>query len=160
MINTTISSINSTSISPSESIKPSLKAVLQSAILIIAFILVLTVFLIATASPSHSYTDRYIFFAASFLLFFQLPWEALNIISTRYQIQDNEIQITRTILSSFTQTIDAAKINSVYAKQNPLDRLLGIGNVIITTSSGERVTLEALPNPHEIAELIRAMKVS
>jgi membrane protein YdbS with pleckstrin-like domain len=46
----------------------------------------------------------------------------------------------------------------VRVKQSPLDRFLGIGTILVTTSSGEEIELESLPNSHETAELIRQMK--
>ncbi len=164
MTTSTISSIKPTNSLPSGVIKPSPKGVTQSMLMFIPVGLGFSIFtcyeLIKPASPTAQPTFIILLLLLSTIPFFACGWEFINLISTRYEIQPSEIHITRSVLATFSQTIDAAKINSVQMQQNLLNRLLGIGNVIITTSSGERITLESLPNPYEVAEMIRQMKAS
>ena len=130
MITTTISSINSMNATSSESIRPSLKGILQSTFLTISFSVIFIIF--AVSSIKNVSSEGFV----AFLMIPLLPlgacaWEFVNLIFTRYELQNSEIRINRPFLSASSQTIEIAKINSVRMKQNPLDRLLGIGNILI-----------------------------
>lgn len=140
------------------SIKPSRKGIYQSAFITIPFSIVLAVFLLIQVPGTQDIRPAIFCLAISLLPAMACAWEFFTLISTQYKIQPNSLKIEKSFFSSTTQNIASEKINSLQVIQNPLDRLLRIGNIHITTSSGEQVILHSLPNPHETADLIEQMR--
>lgn len=81
----------------------------------------------------------------------------LRILTTRYRITSQRLFIERGL---FTQTVDQTeliRVDDVRLKKTVLDRLFGLGSVVIlTTDATDKETLiEGIAEPEEVAEAIR-----
>jgi uncharacterized membrane protein YdbT with pleckstrin-like domain len=74
----------------------------------------------------------------------------------RYTLTDTTIEIDRGLISRTTQNIPLRRIQDVTVSATMMQRLLGMGNVIIDNASedGGKVILDDIDSPKKYAELV------
>lgn len=74
-----------------------------------------------------------------------------------YQLTDQRLLETRGLLFKATEALELYRVKDLSIEQPLLQRLAGCGRVILLTSdrSTPRVVLNAIHNPHGVAELLR-----
>lgn len=86
-----------------------------------------------------------------------VAWRLVALKSQRYRVTNQRILIESGVLAKRLEEIDMRTIEDLVFQQGPLERLLGIGAVILVGSdraAGHR-RLSALERPREVRELIR-----
>ena len=152
-----------TPLQSTHTIKPSLKGSLEFLLIAIAFPVGLIICLIWGGFPelmkgNPSVTPYIVFTLFGIAPFFLFLWQLLCLSQTSYKISEQEVKIERKVLSTLKETITIEKINSVQLRQHVLEQILGIGTIVLTTSSNERITLQAINDPHDVAERICAIR--
>jgi hypothetical protein len=78
-------------------------------------------------------------------------------IVSRYRVTNERLINTRGFITKQTEQIDLFRVNDVQIRQGLLQRMLGVGNVIIVGSdaSAPEKKLIDVGNPHRVGDIIR-----
>ncbi len=76
--------------------------------------------------------------------------------ATRLTVTDRKVMLRRGLLTKDVNEIRHDDVRNVRVVQNLLQRLLGVGNIGISTAgqSGVEIEVNGLPNPHRVREII------
>ena len=82
-------------------------------------------------------------------------------IGTRYELTTQRLRIVRGVLSKRLEEIELVRVRDTKVDQNPAERALNIGDVTILSNdpSTPSITLNNVPKPIEVRELIRTATI-
>ena len=93
--------------------------------------------------------------AAGYLIYWYL-----EILATTLQITNKRTTLRKGILSKSTTEVQHDDVRNLQVHQNAIQRLLGIGDIAISSSGQDDLELlvKAIPSPDDVAELVRRMQ--
>jgi len=125
-------------------------------VFVLAF--VLTAFAIRDLYPPRPWQRGVILFAIAALLIAQAAFKRW---STSWSLTSERLIERRGLLSTRRRELELADIRSVEVDRPLLQRLLGLGNVIVASAASTdfMIRLEAVPDPEGIAETVRQARL-
>jgi membrane protein YdbS with pleckstrin-like domain len=83
------------------------------------------------------------------------PW--LTILATRYRITNYRIDYERGVLSKRIDTLELWHVDDIDFRQSLLDRIMGIGSIIVLSNdkTTPRLELHGVPHPREIFDALK-----
>ncbi len=103
---------------------------------------------------SLAFLNNLLVFSILFSIFLFLILEPeIARISTKFKIEKNKIIEIKGIFSRSEKIIDFEKITEIYMHQNPLDRILNIGEIIVK-SFDDKIKMKKIDNPNKIKKLL------
>src|SRR4051812_36464921 len=91
----------------------------------------------------------------------KLAWRIIALRSQRYRLSNQRLLIERGVLSKTITEIDMRTVDEILFNQAPLERLLGLGDIVVISSepggrnNREQVRLVGVPDPRAVREKIR-----
>jgi len=84
----------------------------------------------------------------------------LEVIATQLVITNKRTTLRHGILAKKTSEVQHDDIRNLQVEQNAIQRIFGIGTIAISSSGQDdvEVTVKGIPNPNEVAELVRRMQ--
>ena len=84
----------------------------------------------------------------------------LDVIATHLIITNKRTTLRHGIIAKKTSEVQHDDIRNLQVDQNALQRILGIGTIAISSSGQDdvEVSAKAIPNPNEVADLVRRMQ--
>lgn len=119
-----------------------------------------------TAHPSM-YRNRPIAFALCILLIplfgvgaLLLLFWWLRVLGTTLTVTEDKVTLRRGLLSKATSEVWHIDVRNVQVAQGPLQRLLGVGAIAISSSgqSGMEIAVSGIPHPGRVKELIEQQR--
>lgn len=79
-------------------------------------------------------------------------------LTTRYQLSNERLMIEHGFVGRRTEEIDLYRVNDVAVKQNPFERIVGIGDIYVETTDATSPVqrLHNVGNPDRVKDLIRS----
>jgi len=91
----------------------------------------------------------------------RLAWRIIALRSQRYRLSNQRLLLERGVLSKTITEIDMRTVDEILFNQAPLERLLGLGDIVVMSSepggrgNREQVRLVGVPDPRAVREKIR-----
>lgn len=91
----------------------------------------------------------------------KLVWRIIALRSQRYRLSNQRLLVERGVLSKTITEIDMRTVDEILFNQAPLERLLGLGDIVLISSepggrgSREQVRLVGVIDPRAVREKIR-----
>ena len=84
-------------------------------------------------------------------------WRFLLTHAHVYEVTDQRLRETAGLIYKATEDLELYRVKDISVEQPPLQRLVGRGRVVLRTSdrSTPLVTLNAIPSPLSVADLLR-----
>ena len=84
----------------------------------------------------------------------------LEIIATKLTVTNKRTTLRHGIIAKKTSEVQHDDIRNLQVDQNALERILGIGDIAISSSGQDdlEVVAQAIPSPNDVADLIRRMQ--
>ena len=112
-------------------------------------------------SPSQ-WLNLWPFVAGAFFFWLVLPalwafWRYMQVRCTKYQLSTQRLSIRTGVINVQSVDVEHYRIKDHSLDQPFLLRLVGLGNVVLTTSDStyHRISLRAITNPDAFRELLR-----
>ena len=90
-----------------------------------------------------------------------MAWRIMALRSQRYRVSNQRLLVERGVLSKTITEIDLRTVDEILFNQAPLERLLGLGDIVLISSepggrgSREQVRLVGVLDPRTVREKIR-----
>jgi uncharacterized membrane protein YdbT with pleckstrin-like domain len=86
-------------------------------------------------------------------------WRALVTRNTRYSLTDQRLKTTRGVFNRVTDDVELYRVKDTHFQQTLWQRLVGIGDVVLTTSDATTpiVVLASIRDPEAVREQVRAL---
>lgn len=92
----------------------------------------------------------------------KLVWQIIALRSQKYRLSNQRLLLERGVLSKTITEIDMRTVDEILFKQAPLERLLGLGDIVVTSSepgggrgNREQARLVGIVDPRAVREKIR-----
>jgi len=91
----------------------------------------------------------------------KLAWRIIALRSQRYRLSNQRLLLEGGVLSKTITEIDMRTVDEILFNQAPLERLLGLGDIVVMSSepggrgNREQVRLVGVPDPRAVREKIR-----
>jgi len=91
----------------------------------------------------------------------KVGWRIIALRSEHYRLSNQRLLIERGVLSKTITEIDMRTVDEIVFNQAPLERLLGLGDIVVISSepggrnNREQVRLVGIPDPRAVREKIR-----
>lgn len=112
------------------------------------------------AFVAATWTGVYVSLGSIFVIAGYFGYWWLEIIATKLTVTNKRTTLRHGIIAKTTSEVQHDDIRNLQVHQNALERILGIGDIAISSSGQDdlEVYAHAIPKPNEVAELVRRMQ--
>lgn len=82
----------------------------------------------------------------------------LEYLFKEYRVTDERVEIESGMMSTEVDSVELNRVENIEYSQDPIQGILGVGNVTLSDASNKNVSLEGVKNPKKVKEFISSKK--